>query len=1042
VFSVLSFNVLSFNKAHLTVKRYFIMAHVKRIASCAVVALLLTFGLSVGTALAQTGSIEGVVTDAESDNPLPGVNVVIQGTQQGAATGTDGTYEITGVEPGTYTVRASFVGYADTTRQGVEVQANQTTTVDFALEREAAALEEMVVVGYGEQQRRDLTGSVSSVSSENIESIPVATVSEALQGRASGVRATNNVARPGEGAEIRIRGGNSINAGNDPLFVIDGVPGVGDLSTIAPENVESIQILKDASATAIYGSRGANGVVLITTKKGRAGQSRVRFSSSVGFQNPTKKLDLLNAEQFARMVNEVNRQKGRAPVFEDPEALGEGTDWQDQMFQSGLMQTHQLSFSGGGEKTTFLVTGNYLNEEGPVIESGFERYGIRVNLTREMSSALEIGANLSAKRAVTENPNITGITSKNARGRFSAMLYFSPTVPVRNDDGTYNLDSPAYATRLYNPVAYARETQDRGIRSSLLGDVYAQYDILESLNFKTIFGTDVEFYENNLFRPTTTAEGQNVGGEATILNQDNLSWVSTNNLTYENNFSELHQVEITGIVEIYESNTSNQGTTVQQFPTNQLSYNDLSVGEEILTPSSGESQFSLLSYAGRANYTFNDKYLLTLTGRYDGSSRFGAGNKYAFFPSGALAWRVSEEPFMQGQDALSNLKLKVSYGKTGSQEIPSYRSLALLSTVTYPYGTNVSTGFAPSRVANPDLKWETTSQFDLGIEAGFLSQRVRLTADYYYKKTTDLLLNVPLPTTSGFSTSLQNRGSLQNQGVELAIDSENIVGESFSWSSGLNFSTNQSEILDLGPDDEIFVQSSIGGDVAQQYNVLREGEPLGSIVGLETDGLFQSEREVGNSAQPDAQPGDIRLVDQNGDGQINSEDRVILGHANPDFTVSLSNDISYRNFSLSVLLQGRYGNSVLNLSDLEIPPSGARVRNKTTEVLNWWQEPGDQTSIPRLGAPEPNFATDLSVEDASFLRVKNVSLGYDLPSGLLQGLAAQARVYVRGRNLLTFTSYPGYDPEVNVLGSNLTQGIDRGVYPTPRTITAGVDLTF
>lgn len=997
--------------------------------------------LSLGAAPAQaqdTGQIEGVVIEDGTGDPLPGVNVLVEGTQQGTATNAQGEYEVSGVEAGTYTLVASFIGYGEESQEGVEVRAGETTTVDFVMQQEAQGLDEVVVVGYGEQQRRDLTGSVSHVSAEDLEDLPATRVDQALQGRAAGVQVVQNSGAPGGDVTVRVRGTNSINAGSDPLFVIDGFPGVGDLNSISPNNIESIQVLKGPSATAIYGARGAGGVVLITTKQGHAGESRVNFNASYGLQSASKTLSLLNAEQYARLVNEARANIGQGPAYENPASLGEGTDWQDQVLRTAPRQEYQLSFSGGSEDTQYFISGSYLDEEGILIGSQFDRGALRVNLSSDLSENLTVGNQLTLSRTGT---NLVG-----GGERLRNALIFNPLLPVREEDGSYTQFRVPQIS-LENPVAQAVEPQVDITTYQGLGNLFAEYSIIEGLDLRVSLGGNYRHLEDQQYTPTTLLAGQESGGEANVSTIKDVQWVSENTLTFNRMVGERHDLEVLAGYTLQKERLESITTGARQFVNNQLGYRNLSGGSIQLIPQSGTIESTLSSYLFRTNYVLDDKYLFTATARYDGSSRFGAGNRYGFFPSGSVAWRLSEERFLEGADFLTDLKLRTSYGIAGNQNIGAYAARAALSTQSAVFGSDqgLQVGIGPARVANEDLRWETTAQFDVGVDATFLDGRFSVTGDYYRKLTDDLLLAVSLPVQTGFSSTLRNIGSVRNSGFEFSLSSQNMTGV-FSWSTSLNFSTLKNEVVDLGAEESFFADVNVAdfSSVNQNTIIVKEGEPLGSFYGYVSEGLFRSEEEIANSAQPQARLGEERFRDLNNDGQITADDKTIIGSGQPSAYGGLANTFSYGGFRLSIFLSGSYGSDIFNSTRVELESVSGATNNLAT-VLDRWSPDNPDGTLPRaLATGYPLRASTRYIEDGSFLRIQNVSLGYSIPQAWAETLQFRtARIYITGTNLYTFTGYSGYDPEINFAGgSNTAFSVDYNPYPRARTFTMGINLGF
>jgi TonB-linked SusC/RagA family outer membrane protein len=995
---------------------------------------------------AQGITVSGIVKD-EKGELLPGVVIRVKGTSAGTTSGAGGKYSInTGIDNATLIF--SFIGYASQ-----EVAVGGRSSIDVTLASSEKSLEQVVVVGYGSIRKSDITGSISSVSSKEIKAVPAASLSQALEGRAAGVKVSQASNAPGGGMTIRIRGGNSIQGGNEPLYVVDGYPLYNESGpSINPNDIESMEILKDASATAIYGSRGANGVIIIQTKRGRSGRNNIQFESYYGVQTVRKKLDLLNATELATLVNEgvknVNADNPTAPPrplpFTDAQiaALGVGTDWQDAIFQDAPIQNYQLTFSGGNDKTQYAVSGNYFDQQGIVINSGYGRGSVRLNLDQEINSRFKLSTSLTVTRSKGKSVNTDGDGGTGA-GVVYGALNFSPTVPIFQADGkTYTVNNRPGGILISNPVAMANETRNNATGTRLLGNISGEYKIIEGLVFKALLGTNLNYNKTNFYLPRTVYSGLANNGSANIYSSQYGEWLSENTLSYRKTFNKVHKLNVLAGYTFQMANFEDVRASAQNFSNDILIYNNLGTAQQTNTGSSNKNDWALRSYIGRINYDLKEKYLLTLTGRIDGSSRFGEGNKSAFFPSGSVAWRVSNESFMHNVKAVSDLKIRASYGLTGNQEIGQYQSLGGLQTQNYNFGNVLTVGYAPNRIGNPKLKWETTTQVDIGLDFALFNNRIQVTADWYQKKTKDLLYNVSLPITSGYFTSLQNIGRVKNQGTELAINSTNLTGE-FQWNTSFNISYNKNEILDLGAVTGDIPSGGASGHLQLgNSGILRVGQPIGVFFGLVTDGIFQNAEEIAKSAQKSAKPGDRRYKDINPDGVINSSDRVILGHAQPDYTFGFTNNFSFKGFDLSVFFQGVEGNSIFNLNRFELE-SQTGVSNQLASVKDRWTPANPSQTIPRASANgQPYQVTSRQVEDGSYIRLRNIQLAYNFPSNLLKraGLT-NAKIYVSAQNLLTFTDYSGYDPEVSRFGQdNLSQGTDYGSYPATKIFLVGVNI--
>jgi TonB-linked SusC/RagA family outer membrane protein len=1000
------------------------------------------------TTMPADQTVAGTVKD-ESGSGLPGVSVVVKGTQRGTTTDPTGVYRLGVPADNNVVLIFSFVGY-----QSREVALGNRSIVDINMVSDDKALNEVVVVGYGTVKKSDVTGAVAKVGETDIKATPIVSLDRALQGRATGVQVVQNSARPGGEATIRIRGSGSVNASNDPLYVIDGFPTAG-LNSINPNDIESIEILKDASATAIYGSRGSNGVVLVTTKRGKAGQAVITYDMYYGSQSVRRKIPLLNARQFAEFVNEAQTNNNGKPYFDGsnvdrplPETLGAGTDWQDEVLQNAPIQNHQLGVSGGSEKTRYAVSFGYYDQKGIVLNSYFKRYTLRANLDNDISSRVRVGVSLLG--AYTKGNNARTEVDGNAGGGVtSASLSYAPTFPVFNSDGSYykNLGT-LNGYSVDNPVAIAREITAQNSLFRILANSYVDYRIVDGLNLRVSFGADLRASRSNNYSTRLSLAGASTAGRASIVSSQNIGWLNENTLNYTRKLSERHSFNALLGYTTQGLSIENVTANANTFPNDFSSYNNLSAGSSLVAPSSDASEWRLLSYLARVNYGFDDRFLFTLTGRRDGSSRFGTSNKFGFFPSGAIAWKVANEKWMQRQSLFSDTKLRVSYGLSGNQEIGNYRFLANITNYPYVLGGVLNSAATTSGIANPNLRWERNAQFDAGIDVGMLHNRIQLTADYYIKKTSDLLFDVTVPTSSGFASTLKNIGSVQNRGFELSLTTINISkgGQAgFRWRSDFNLTFNQNKILTLDGRQE-FTAGTDAVIFATAVNpiLLRVGSPLGNFYGRVTDGIFQSQAEVDASAQKNAKPGDLRYKDLNGDGIVNDVDRAVIGNANPKLFGGFNNTFSFKGFDLNIFLQGVSGYSILNYGTFDLV-NLTGGNNQSARALDRWTPENPSTTVPRANAAGgARILSDFQIEDGAYLRVKNISLGYNLPKSLLDRLSiGSAKIYVTAQNLFTFTNYTGYDPEVNRYGSSsLSQGLDYGAYPTAKTLLAGLNLRF
>jgi TonB-dependent starch-binding outer membrane protein SusC len=787
-------------------------------------------------------------------------------------------------------------------------------------------------------------------------------------------------------------------------------------------------------------------VVLITTKRGQRGQNNVTMDVAYGTQRASNHLAMLNGSQFAQLVNEARVNAGLTRQYSDAQIAaipngGAGTDWQDQVLQNAQQQSYTLGFSGGDDRTRYLLSGSYFDQGGIVIGSDFKRYSGRINLEREVTKRLSAGTNLTLSAT---NNRIQ--SSDNTLGSSTVMgaLWFNPISPVRDTTGAYIANSPV-TWPIVNPVANVLEQLQRRSLFNSIGNLWGEYSLAEGLKLRSSLGVTANFERFRSYQPRTIPGGSGVNGTGSLFSGENYNIVNENTLSYRRELFGSNLDLLGGFTA-----QRNRNETVQagnsQFSNDILGVYGLGTGT-VPTATSGYSDWALLSYLGRANYNFRDRYLFTVTGRADGSSRFGANNKWGFFPSVAFAWRAIDEGFLRDQTLFSDLKLRLSYGVTGNQEIGSYNSLATLSANNYAFGGATVIGYATAnRAPNPDLRWETTRQYNAGIDMGWLDNRVTASIDAYRSMTEDLLLSVNLPVTSGYQNQLRNVGSVKNNGVELALNTLNVAGTRFSWRTTLSAAANRNEVTDLGITREIqnTDDKGISGQTGGAVMVIRVGEPLGSFYGLKTNGLYQEGDAcplTSRRATLDCVPGEYKYVDANGDGRITSADRVILGDAQPDWYGGLTNDFTVGPFNLNVFFQGSFGNEILNGPAINIRNVNT-FSNQTADALNRWTPTNTNTDVPRANANRPREVYDVHVEDGSFVRLQSLTLGYRLPARFARGLSS-ARVYVTGQNLWTSTDYTGFDPEVNSFGGDArARGIDLGAYPRAKVWNFGANVTF
>ncbi|MFT3682175.1 MAG: TonB-dependent receptor [Ferruginibacter sp.] len=1037
-------------------------SHIKRMA-VALITVILYLGPQIslkaqGTAIKITGTVL-----SNTGVPLVGATVSFKGDKTGVTTNEKGEFSIEAAAQ-KRTIVVSYVGYISR-----EVTVKDNTAVEIRLNENPAELSNVVVIGYGTAKKSDLTGSVVSVKANELAAVASTSFDQALQGRAAGVQITQISGKPGAETSIRIRGTSSINAGNEPLYVIDGLlinsdggdisaggtrgPRISPLSSINPTDIESIEILKDASATAMYGARGANGVVLITTKKGRSGKGILSFDTYYGFQKVNNKLELLNAAQFADLVNDAKINANQTPVYVNPPNLGAGTDWQKELFRDASIANYQLSFSGGDVKTKYAISGSLFNQDGIIISSKFKRYSLRANIESKVLDRVTVGTSINYSRVSSVGVLTNG--GQIVPGVVTSSLLFNPVLPVYDSTrkGGYTFQNDR-GKILGNPIAEAKEYTSNTTLSRILSNSFVQYNISKSLALKTTFGIDAFTNNENSYGPSFLKRTEASNGEASLGRATGLTWLNENTLTFNKTFQGKHAINAVAGFTMQQFNNELLYVYAFDFPDDRTGYHNVSTALNPQKPANGESQWNMISYLGRINYTLDNKYLFTLTGRVDGSSKFAEGNKYGFFPSGAFAWRVSKEKFMENVNAINDLKLRASYGVIGNQAIAPYQSLALVGpfgegVFNSGSGSEVYTGQEPLSYVNKNLKWETTHQLDIGFDLSMLNNRINLTADYYQKKTNDLLLSSPIPLTSGFGSTLLNIGNIKNHGIDLDLRTINLKGK-LEWTSSLNFSLNRNEMTNLNSKTDVILQGVL---------LLRQGLSIGTFYGYQFDGIFQSDAEAASSpvlvgqeaSSPNpasrAKAGDRKYRDINKDGKIDANDRTIIGSAQPDFTWGFGNTLSYKNIELSFFLQGAQGNKLANFNNLDLLNFTGQNNVLAEAGLNRWTPENKGNKYPRAvaaGSLDVGTISSAIVEDASYIRLKSVVLSYTLPEKITRrAKLSNLKFYVSGTNLLTFTNYSGYDPEANTFGQSTTLvGLDLGGYPQAKVFQVGLSASF
>lgn len=1064
----------------------------KRMGTVIPLLFLCVAGLGmIGTpAVAQEMEVSGQVVDGETGDTLPGVNVVVQGTTIGTSTNAEGNYSLT-VPSADATLVFSFVGY-----ESQQIQVNGRTTIDVELPVSSEMLDEVVVVGYGTRSQAEVTGSVSSVSSADLEDDVSTTIDQALQGRTAGAMVVRNSGRPGGDVSIRIRGLSTLNTGSDePLYIVDGVPLNGDsdngitnpLATLNPQDIESIDILKDASAAAIYGSRASNGVVLISTKRGEAGDTRVSYNASMGMDRLPKQLDVMGLQEYAQFVTRRAEIVGynNQPDLTNPELLGEGSDWQDALYRDAFTTDHSLAISGGNEQTQFRISGGYTYQDGVAIESNFERYSLRLNLDNQTTEWLETGTSLSLSRthediSVSEDDLI--ITAIRQR----------PNVPIRTPDGGFG--GPDQSNfQLNNPVGLAELNTNQVMRTQGVGEVFANVDLTEKLTLNNEINGSISFDNNYVFEPTWEFGARtNDNNMSSRSSGHSTYWQLRNYLNYVDSFADL-QLDAMAGHEVQLTTWDGLNASRSSFPSNVV--RELNAGDaETANNGSYAGSNSMESFFGRLNFSYDNRYLLTVNFRADASSNFSPENRWGYFPSVSGAWRIINEPFLE-ETAITGffdqLKLRGGFGYVGNQDIGGYRYGDTYRIIPTDWGNGVLAG----NLGNPGIQWEQTESINLGLDLSFLDQRVSLTADVYQKRVEELLLEVPLPLYAGASgegsiaNPLDNVGTMRNRGLELSLNTVNLRGGDFQWESDVVFTMNRNEVVAMNDDDD-FLDRSIGFfDTASRTVV---GEPAAQFYGYVVAGMFETEEQLQMAANgengyalpegsTEGEPhpisetqgtwlGDLRFKDINGDGVIDEQDRTFIGNPTPDFTYGITNRLSYQSFDLSFFINGSYGNDIFNQVRRQTEDPSADqgmlasvfdyariglIDPDGPETLGNLEVENPGTDIPRITDSDPNGNQRVStrfIEDGSYMRLQNVTLGYTLPSDLTQRFnLRRLRVYATVQNVFTITGYSGYDPEVGAVMSQaardtglandpLLRGIDVGRYPTPRTFTLGLNL--
>ena len=1043
-------------------------------------ALLATRATNISNRPSDTkGLVKGVVYD-DKGSALPGASVSVKGTQVGTTTDADGRFSIN-VPNNAKVLVVSYIGLVTQ-----EVAIGNRQTIEIRMKYADNVLNDVVVIGYGTQRRQDVNGAVSSVKAEDIANIPQTSVDQLLQGRAAGLTITQNSGQPGSTTSVRIRGITSLTGSSEPLYVIDGVPVSGDannqstsgrspvqnfngsgqssvspLSAINPNDIASIDVLKDASATAIYGNRAANGVIIITTKRGKNGSARIAYDGYVGVQSPSKYLKLMDLKQYARLQNDLADAYGvqRRAEFADPRLLGSGTDWQREVFKSAVMQNHQVSISGGKDGINYYLSGGYLNQNGTVIGSGFQRFTFRSNVDAQVKEWFKVGLTLTGSNTVdkvTLNDNLGGIVY--------LALQQAPDVVVRNADGSFAGPpaDPTAVSSVINPVAQALSITNKLNRNNLNANIYNDIRFTKDLTLRSEIGGDFNYSDNLYFTPTYSW-GRFVNPTASLSErrQQSSFYIIKNYLTYTHTFNQKHNVTALLGHEVQGSSWNGIEAGRSGFYSNDIK--TLNLGEAATaTNNEYKGSQSLESAYARGIYSYGDKYSLTATVRADRSSKFAQGQQVGYFPSFAASWRLTEEPFMAViKKAVEDVKIRVGYGAVGNQQISNYLYGSSLSASQ----TGLGTGFLIDRIANPNLKWESNTQFNAGIDVSLLNNRINATLDVYNKISKNFLYQLPLPAylvgdanyLGGISSPYVNLGQMQNKGIDLTITSRNVVKPDFKWSTTLIFSQYRNSVKELSANFTEIINSVYTGFLNVPVTRTVVGQPIGQFYGYKVKGLFQTLEQLSAAPLQFGRPvtnagtgtwlGDVQYEDVNGDGKIDERDRTVIGNPNPKFTFGFTNTFTYKAFDVSIFLQGTYGSKIMNLTKRTVGGLSSLYTNQFASAANYWTPTNTNTNIPapRSGIDNPNlFISDRFIEDGSYARIQNVNVSYNVPASIIKHVKMnRLKVYGSVQNLYTFTKYSGYDPEVGAFNQNsLQMNVENGRYPLPRTFTLGVNAEF
>nr|WP_226904833.1 TonB-dependent receptor [Pedobacter schmidteae] len=1018
----------------------------------------------------QTRRVEGKVTDQGDGTPLAGVSVQVKGSKVGATTDKDGRYTIKVPSQEKSTLVFSYIGYL-----AREMSVGNKGVINLTLAEDSKMLSDVVVIGYGTVAKKDLTGAVGSVNMKDMQKAPVKSFDEALAGRVAGVQVASNDGQPGNSFNIVVRGQNSITQDNSPLYVVDGFPlENSNNNAINPADIESIEVLKDASATAIYGARGANGVILITTKGGKVGAPVISYTGTIGFQQNTKRMDLMSPYEFVRLQEEIDPINTPLLYYKDGKTLDsykdvKGINWQDQVYRTAPSTEHNLSLTGGTDKTQYVVSGSINSQDGVIINSGFKRYQGRMSLTQRVTDKLKVFASIDYSNIKASGTIPTSGTNSATNNLLYSVWGYRPVTGSEGNllDQLFDPDIDGLNDYRINPVLSSNNELRNATTNNLRVNSYVQYSFNKNLTLKVSGGISNNLRRNDVFYNSQTYYGgpsstNKVNGS--IIYTQNTSWLNENILTFAKRFNKVHNLNVVAGITMQEDKYSRYGLAAIQLPNESVGLAGLSQGTPL--PVTAESSNSkLLSFLGRVTYDYKSKYLLSASFRADGSSKFMPGQRTSYFPSGSIAWRMSNEEFMKGLTFVSDAKLRGGYGVTGNNRVGDFSYLSVLGFPiggSYGFNNTVSIGAIPLTYGNPDLRWESTAQANIGYDLSLFKDRIIINADVYRKSTYDLLLNADLPYTTGYESAFKNIGKVRNEGLEFTLNTRNIENKDFKWSSSFNISFNRSKVMALNA-GQSFKTTSISWE--NSYNatplyIASVGQPIAQFYGYEFDGVYQfsdfNETTPGvytlkdnvpnnGNARNSIKPGDIKYKDQDGNLIVDSKDRKVIGRGQPIHVGGLTNNFSYKNFDLSVFLQWSYGNDIYNANRMLFEGNmlDKKNLNQFAGYADRWTPENPSNTLYRVKGQGPAVYSSRVIEDGSFLRIKTVSLGYNFGADFLKKVKLKSlRISASGQNLYTFTNYTGMDPEVSVRNSALTPGFDYSAYPRARTIVFGLNTSF